>query len=420
MKGPRWLTVVSVAWLAASSVFSGASDESKSSQPTTPAASSGLYIKVQLNGPVNVSKLKSGDMVEGRLLRDVYSSDRELFSAGNPVQLKVDHMERRRRAPNDHWPWLIKALTPRHENYPVFKDGTVSGPNGKSALQVSLICISHKREVRAQAKKKAAADQQGSVEVSKSDAGRRSTAATMVLEAFAAEDQKPVSGNGSGMSNEGPSASNPETLPAGTRCKILLLGDVSASKSNPGDVVHARLLEPVVLDSHVVLPAGSVFEGKVMKRTPPRWLSRAGSLYLSFTGLSLPGGSSFPVAASVAGAELDQRSRTKIDAEGRLHGDHPGKAWMAINLGVAAGFAKVADDGTQLVLEALISTATDVSTAGTGRIVSSCISGIFMVTRRGRDVLLPRFTEMDISLDRAVSLTPNTAAPAMAVVTGNE
>jgi hypothetical protein len=28
------------------------------------------------------------------------------------------------------------------------------------------------------------------------------------------------------------------------------------------------------------------------------------------------------------------------------------------------------------------------------------------VTRRGRDVVIPRFTEMDISLDRPVSLKP--------------
>ena len=37
---------------------------------------------------------------------------------------------------------------------------------------------------------------------------------------------------------------------------------------------------------------------------------------------------------------------------------------MAINLGVTAGSAKVADDTLQLMIEAIVSTATDVSTAG--------------------------------------------------------
>jgi hypothetical protein len=182
------------------------------------------------------------------------------------------------------------------------------------------------------------------------------------------------------------------------------LGNVSASKSKPGDLVQARLLEPVLLNSKVVLPAGALFEGKVIKKTPPRWLSRAGSLYLGFTELTLPDGTQLPIVASVAGAELDERSHTRIDAEGGLRGERPGKAWMAINLGVTVGVGKVTDDAMQLVIEAVISTATDVSTAGTGRIVAGCASAIYMATRHGRDVILPRFTEMDISMDRAVSL----------------
>jgi hypothetical protein len=190
------------------------------------------------------------------------------------------------------------------------------------------------------------------------------------------------------------------------RCKILLLGDVSASKSKPGDPIQARLLEPVLLNSHVALPAGTLFEGKVIKKTPPRWLSRAGSLHIAFTGMSLPNGIQVPIAATLAGAELDRLSHTRIDAEGGLRGERPGKVWMAINLGVTAGIAKEVDDGLQLVIEALVSTATDVSTAGTARIAASCASGIYMVTRRGRDVVIPRFTEMDISLDRPVSLKP--------------
>jgi hypothetical protein len=64
------------------------------------------------------------------------------------------------------------------------------------------------------------------------------------------------------------------------------------------------------------------------------------------------------------------------------------------------------DDGAQLLIEALISTATDVSTAGTTRIVSSCVSGVYMATRHGRDVILPRFTEMEVSIDRPVLISP--------------
>jgi hypothetical protein len=88
---------------------------------------------------------------------------------------------------------------------------------------------------------------------------------------------------------------------------------------------------------------------------------------------------------------------------------------MAINIGVTAGVAKEADDTFQLIFEAIVSTATDASTAGTARIIASCASGIYMVTRHGRDVIVPRFTEMDISLDRPLSVTEAARSKAYAV-----
>jgi hypothetical protein len=375
------------------------------------SVNSSLYVKVQLDRPLKLSKLKPEDTVEGTLARDVYSSDRELFPAGSRVRLAVDHMEKRRRTPDDHWPWVVKAFTPRHELYPVFKTATVSGASGESALKVSLISISRKREVQAQAKKMKSGkhtDDGGSVEVSKSGglygSGKLATP-MMVLEAFGVEPEKAASSEPQPEAQSGPDLSGLETLPAGTACKILLLGNVSASKSKAGDLVQARLIEPVLVNSRVVLPAGSLFQGEVVKRTPPRWGSRSGSLYLTFTSVTLPGGNLIQIAASLAGAELDRGSHTRIDSEGQLRGERPGKAWMAINIGVTAGLAKEVDDATQLIIEAIVSTATDASTAGTSRIVSSCISGIYMVSRRGRDVVLPRFTEMDISLDRPLSMT---------------
>jgi type IV secretion system protein VirB10 len=222
----------------------------------------------------------------------------------------------------------------------------------------------------------------------------------VTLEALSPLETTAASGEGS----TGFVLPGPVTLATGTQAKIVLLGRVSASKSRPGDSFQARLVEPVRLDSKVVLPEGTLLAGKVVKSTPPRMLSRAGSLLLTFTDVILPGRASIPAVASVTAVELDQRSHTKIDPEGKLQGDRPGKAWMAINIGVTAGIAKVTDDSMQLIIEAVVSTATDASTAGTARIVGICASGLFLLTRHGRDVVLPRFSEMNVSFDRPVSL----------------
>jgi hypothetical protein len=402
----RWLFIVVA---VTSSVVCRAAD---SQAGALAAANSSLYLKVQLDHPLKLSKLKQGDVVQGKLVRDVYSSSRKLLPAGLQVRLLVDRMEKRRRIPDDHWPGVVKLFTPRHENFPVFKTATVSGASGETTLQVSLISIGRRREVHAQAKRRGSGSQGGNVEVSESNAAQGSQKAappTMILEAVGKENQESPSASGDGTDSPISDLSNTdlsstETLPAGTSCKIALLTNVSASGNKPGDMVQARLIEPVLSNSRVVLPAGTLFEGNVARKLSPRWGSRAGSLALSFTGMTPPSGNVTPIAASLAGAELDRRSHTKIDAEGQLHGERPGKAWMAINMGVTAGLAKEADDTLQLIIEAVVSTATDVSTAGVGRIVAAGVSGIYMVSRKGRDVVLPRFTEMDITLDRPLSV----------------
>jgi hypothetical protein len=393
------------------------------------ALPSSVYVKVRIENTVKVSALKPGDVIEGKLAQDVYSGDRELFPSGSAVRLTVDKLGRRRRIPNDHWPWVIKFFTPRHENYPTFQSAVVSLPDGKEVpLRVALIFINRETEIRAQAKTKKGAQPAASATTQSADAnaganqvpgqteskdaaskkaGSKNNGVFVVLEAATpAERATPVESSSASASPD------PVTLATGTRAKIILLGGVSASKSRPGDSFQARLVEPVRLNSAVVLPEGTLLGGKVVARTPPRMLSRAGSILLSFTDLTLPGRAGIPAVASVTAAELDERSHTKIDPEGKMHGDRPGKAWMLINIGVTAGIAKVSDDTLQLIIEAIVSTATDASTAGSGRIAAICASGLFLLTRHGRDVVLPRFTEMNVVFDRPVSLAGSPASPA--------
>src|SRR5262249_21955470 len=115
---------------AQSAPLPAASTESGKSEALN-ASSGNLYVKVELNEAVKVSKLKPGDVLEGKLSRDVYSGERDLFPAGSRVRLTVDKLEQRRRVPNDHWPWVINVFTPRHENYPTFHSASVFVPDGR-------------------------------------------------------------------------------------------------------------------------------------------------------------------------------------------------------------------------------------------------------------------------------------------------
>ena len=392
--------------------------------PTGVVSYLNLYVKVQLDRKVKLSALKPGEVVEGKLSRSVYAQDKQLFPAGSRVRLTVDKLAQRRRAPNDHWPWVIKAFTPRQEKVPTFQSAQVLLADGEEvSLRVSLVSLGHEVEVQAETKKENRGKLPESSRTTHADRAARSAAAPQKT----TKDHHPppasltanfeavvLKGEGLSESPRGPSSASSGqmlTVAAGTPAKVVLLDGLSASKSRPGDSFQARLVEPVYSGSTVVLPEGSVFEGQVVKSTAPRLLRRSGSVLLSFTAVTRPRGTTEPMAASVTGVRLHQRSHTRVDPEGQLKGERPGKAWLAMNLGVTGGIAKVVDDGAQLLIEAIVSSATDVSTAGTGRLVAVCASGLFMLTRHGRDVVLPKFTEMDLSFNRPVSLATTPPVP---------
>src|ERR1051326_3090354 len=107
------------------------------------AGESSLYVELVLSKPAKLAALKTGDVVEGRLSRDVYCGDAKLFPSGSAIRLTVDKLERRRKESNDHWPGVFKLFMPRHENYPTFQAATVLAPDGVEVpLQVSLISAS--------------------------------------------------------------------------------------------------------------------------------------------------------------------------------------------------------------------------------------------------------------------------------------
>lgn len=371
-----------------------------------------LFVKVQLDSSVKLSSLKAGESVEGNLTRDVYSPENKVFASGSHIRLTVSRVERKRKTPSGKWPWIAKIFLPHHENSPVFDEAAISMPDGtKSAIQTSLLSSSRMKEVRVPPSRDGGkkSENTASIDANPTEMGSEKAASAphgrvLYLEAYRT-GVEPIETRG--WVHSGSYGSS--VLPAGTHCRVLLLEDISASKSHVGDEIHARLLEPIFSDSQIVIPAGSVFEGRVMKAIRPRIPSRAGSLAIAFDSVQLPEGDRVPVSASLASVDVNAGSPLKMDREGRLHGSRPGAMWMLINGGVAGGIAKEVDDGTQLIVEAIISSATDVSTAGTARIAGSIVSAVYMVTRKGHDVVLPNHTEMAITLNRPLTFSAQVA-----------
>jgi serine/threonine-protein kinase len=138
------------------------------------------------------------------------------------------------------------------------------------------------------------------------------------------------------------------TLPAGTEVHLALDTAVGSGQSRAGDNLTARVTDPVVMGSRVVIPAGSRVHGRVVDATPARkgLADKAGSLSLSFDSVSTPVGFGAAMSATLtsAGAGSGKRTATAIGGGavggallGRILGHNAKGAAIGTALGGAVG-----------------------------------------------------------------------------------
>jgi len=365
---------------------------------------------IALDGHAQLRKAAPGTTLEGNLMRSVYWHDTEIFPKGCVVRLVIDKVEWRKKAyAVDDRPFVIHIFAPRRELVAGFRSVSVLMPGGAPVpLSATFITLSQRTELSAKTAKPAN-------RVGKSPGGQdghapkpRKAAPPWTLTLQVEPESTTFSALAAaraGSPSSGPvSCPEPCNIATGTRMSLVLLQGLSASKNHQGESFQAVLLEPILLGTTIVIPQGSIFQGVLAQRVPPRRLYRPGSLNLLFTNITLPNGTATAIAASPVAAEVDRGTHMTMDSEGRIHAQNPGKARFLLDFGVTGGISKVSDDTTQLIIEAISSTATDASTAGVARFAAMGATGIFLLTRHGRDVILPPYTEMDVSLTRAVSL----------------
>ncbi len=368
-------------------------------------------IWIALGGRIDFKKMSPGAQIEGRLWRSVYWRDTEIFPKDSTVRLVIDKIQRRKKwfAADDR-PFLIHIFAPRHEVAASFRSVNVVMPGGAEVpLRAKFIALSQRAVLKAEVKKTKAAEKPEGGELAQDPCSRkRKPLPPWILSLQVEPEDASFAALADAKEKKASVVPAPCVDPCaiadGTHMPLMLLQGLSASKNHRGQIVRAELLAPVLIGSTLAIPQGAILQGELAKRVPPRRLYRPGSLNLIFTSLTLPSGATTQISASPVGAEVDKGTHMTMDGEGIIHAQHPGKARFLLDFGVSGGISKVSDDTTQLIIEAISSTATDASTAGVARFAAMGGTAIYMLTRHGRDVILPPFTEMDVSLSHAVSL----------------
>jgi hypothetical protein len=377
-----------------------------------------LVIWIAMEGHTQLNKIAPGATLEGKLTRSVYWRNAEVFPRGSTVRLVVDQIESRKKAyAADDRPFVIHLFAPRRSVVARFRSVNVLMAGGAEVpLRAKFIALSQRAELGVQTAKPAAKAGNSAAGEARHAPKQQKTVSPWVLTLQVEPEGTTFPALAGVRADGGAPAACPEpcTIPGGTRMPLVLLKGLSACKDHQGHSFQAVLLEPVLVGSTLAIPQGSILQGVMAKRIPPRRLYRPGSLNLLFTHMALPIGVSTAIVASPVAAEVDKGTHMTMDAEGGIHAQNPGKARFLLDFGVTGGISKVSDDTTQLIIEAISSIATDASTAGVARFAAMGASAIFLLTRHGRDVILPPYTEMDVSLSRGVSLesdSPTTKSP---------
>jgi hypothetical protein len=164
-------------------------------------------------------------------------------------------------------------------------------------------------------------------------------------------------------------------LEQGTPLVMALETTVSTASAKPGDIVLARLLEPVRRGEKVLVPEGAEVRGKVTTAVRPGKVKGRARLVVDFERLTVDGR---PHEIAASAIDITASNSKKRDA-----------ALIGGGAGAGAIIGGIADGGKGAAIGGLIGGA-----AGTGAVL----------TTRGKDVVLPAGSQVKVKLSQELRL----------------
>ncbi|MCC7530686.1 MAG: hypothetical protein IT342_19335 [Candidatus Melainabacteria bacterium] len=195
----------------------------------------------------------------------------------------------------------------------------------------------------------------------------------------------------------------------GLNIPLSLTTAISTQVAKNGDFVQATTSSNVPLSGYAYIPAGTTVTGQITDAEAGRRLSRSGALSISFNQMRLPSGATIPITAHLVGSigrykDVGQGGQDLYRGEG--WGTKLGQlalrgglgAGLGAGLGTAVGAIGGGGHGAGMG-------------AWSGAAIGGGIGGLDMLLRKGKDVLIPSGTAMQLQLDAPAQI-PGPGAPA--------
>ena len=183
----------------------------------------------------------------------------------------------------------------------------------------------------------------------------------------------------------------PHQINAGTVLHVRLDQEISTETTPIGTHFTAQLIKEVSRSGEVLLPAGTIIQGRLTKAHGGKRITAAASLRLQPEAIAFPDGTSYPLHATVSG--LENYSDSHVNDEGTIIAKtHPEIDAAALGLTTTAATVTGAVVG-----------------GGVGAAVGAGIGagvGTYLWLNRDHQEMLPAGITLLLSLDEPLRLNP--------------
>jgi hypothetical protein len=215
-----------------------------------------------------------------------------------------------------------------------------------------------------------------------------------------------------------------DAVPAGSIVHARLTTELNSATTQKGDDVEAALSEPLFDGNHLVLPQGTLLKGTVVQVRAARRLKRNGRLRMVFHELVLPEGIEQKISASLEGIQADKGQDVKLDSEGGAEANSPKTRYLSTGISVALALASAHTDADARDGDVGGNASNRVAGGAGGFKLVGIAMGLFVHSQplgmamgaygasmsiyahfisRGRDLVFPKNTAMEISIGPRVS-----------------
>jgi hypothetical protein len=182
-------------------------------------------------------------------------------------------------------------------------------------------------------------------------------------------------------------------VPAGTVLMVRLDTTLATFSNRVGDPFQGKIVQPIVLNGKIVIPAGAIVEGRITKVSEPRRISGKPTLGVLPEAVIMPTGERYFLDATLTDTNIPG---TDVSSEGQFKGTgHDRRDQLEVGGGTAGG----------MLVGGLIG-------GGPGVLIGGAVGATATTVHwlaKHRSATLPAGTQLTLELNRPLTMTTTTA-----------